>query len=233
VYYHVAMQMEYLSFWHLVKNSPEWVGVFANGLFAATTIGVIVWQVRVMKTQTRIMAIQVRVMRWQGHVSARHERIQNRLIHLQHEHEWLLRLNAEREQILKLARKMHLAAGCLNQSYSGGDKLSWEELLETVHELNERLRILDISAYGGAYDKWYERLTEYVDAVQKITFEDGSFSSADTHTPRIAIPSSSTRKALQDADIQYKPIEIFLDLEAAIRMEFFEFKKKWDAALPS
>ncbi|MGC2330793.1 MAG: hypothetical protein WA581_05025 [Candidatus Acidiferrales bacterium] len=52
-----------MSLWHLIWNSPEWVAVFANALFALVTISVIVWQVRVMI--------------WQGRTSARHERIQN------------------------------------------------------------------------------------------------------------------------------------------------------------
>ena len=74
--------MHEMSFWELIKNSPEWIGVFANIVFALVTIGVLIWQVRVM--------------RWQGRNSERNERIQNRLIRLQHEHEWVVRLNAER-----------------------------------------------------------------------------------------------------------------------------------------
>ena len=108
----------------MILNNPEWVGVFANALFAVTTIGVITWQVCVMKSQTRVMTMQVRVMRWQSRISARHERVQIQLIHLQHEHEWLLRLNAEREQLLKLGRKLHLAAGCLKQTPSGDIEIS-------------------------------------------------------------------------------------------------------------
>jgi hypothetical protein len=97
--------MQEMTFWQLVRNSPEWVGVFANALFAIVTIGVVIWQVLVM--------------RWQGRNSDRHERIQNRLIRLQHEHEWLLRMNAEREQVLKLARKLHIAVRCLKPALGG------------------------------------------------------------------------------------------------------------------
>lgn len=46
-------------------------------------------------------------------------------------------------------------------------------------------------------------------------------------------PNRSTTMVLKDAEDHHKPTKIFLDLEAAIRMEFFEFKNKWDAALPS
>jgi hypothetical protein len=45
-------------------------------------------------------------------------------------------------------------------------------------------------------------------------------------------PVLSTRKSLQAAAEHYKPIDIFLNMESAIRMEFFDFKKKWDAVLP-
>src|SRR5271154_3817779 len=112
--------MEPMSFGQLVENNPEWVGVFASALFAIVTIGVIIWQVFVMKAQ-------VRVMKWQVRSSARHERTQNRLIRLQHEHEWVFRKNQEREQILKLARKLHLAAGCLKETPMAADQLNWEE----------------------------------------------------------------------------------------------------------
>ena len=70
VYYRLAMNMEPMSFWQLVLNNPAWAGVVANVVFAITTIGVIIWQVRVMV--------------WQGRNSERHERIQNLLIRLQH-----------------------------------------------------------------------------------------------------------------------------------------------------
>ncbi len=86
-----------MSLWELAKNSPEWVGVFASSLFAAVTVGVLCWQARLMK--------------WQGSNSDRHERRQNTLIQFQLENEWVLRLNAEREEILTLARKLHLVAG--------------------------------------------------------------------------------------------------------------------------
>ena len=44
--------MQEMSFWQVVENSPEWVGVIANTLFAIVTIGVVVWQGRVMLTDT-------------------------------------------------------------------------------------------------------------------------------------------------------------------------------------
>jgi len=59
--------------------------------------------------------------------------------------------------------------------------------------------------------------------------EDGDINS--TYGLTNQVPNLSTRKALQALDDHHKPISIFLDIEAAIRMEFFEFKTKWDAEL--
>jgi len=199
----------------LVKNSPEWVGVIANTLFALITSGVVIWQVRVMK--------------WQGLNSERHERIQNKLIRLQHEHEWSMRLNAERETILKLGRKLHLVVGCLKEKEQDGDQSHWEELQNTVFELHERLRILDLAAYSGLYDQWYPNLEDYVDAVQSAVLKDGDFNGG--YGPTNQTPVLSTRKLLKEANESCEPTKIFLDIETAIRMGFFDFKNKWDAVL--
>jgi hypothetical protein len=215
--------MEPMSFWELIKNSPEWVGVFANALFAMVTISVVTWQVYVMKAQ-------VRVMEWQGRTSARHELIQNRLIRLQHEHEWVIRKNIEREHLLKLGRQLHLAVGCLKQKPSDADGIHWGELQDTVFELSQRLRILDVGTYSGAYDQWFFTLEAYVEAVQNAVLENSKFNK--TYDVANETPNLKTRETLAAADTTHKPISIFLDIEAAIRMEFFEFKKKWDSELP-
>jgi hypothetical protein len=207
-----------MSFWELVKNSPEWVGVFATSIFAAITVLVLYWQVRVM--------------RWQGRNSDRHERTQNRLIQFQLENEWLLRLNAEREKILTLARKLHLVAGCLRERERSCDQISWEELQDRVLELDERLRILDVRVHSGQYDnKWYVPLVAYVGVILRTILEDREHN--DTYALTNLIPNLSTRTALKDLNTQFEPTAIFLDLEAAIRMEFSDFKDKWEAALPS
>jgi len=204
--------MEPMTFWQLVKNNPEWAGVIASTIFAFFTVLVIVWQVCVMI--------------WQGLNSERNERIQNRLIRLQHEHEWVRQKNQERKQILKLARELHLAAGCLKETPAENDRHSWQELQDAVYELNERLQILDLSVYSGSYDQWYFTLHAYVDALLKAVIEDEPSDST-------YAPNPLTRAALKDAEDQHNPTKIFLDLEAAIRMEYFEFKEKWDAVLPS
>jgi hypothetical protein len=223
------MNMEPMSWPRFILNNPEWVGVLASSLFAVITIGAIVWQGCVMMAQKRVMQAQVDLTEAQKSVmesqlcsSASHERIQIKLIHLQHEHEWLLRLNAAREEVLKLGRKLHVAAGCLVRS-SDASQTFWQEVQDTVYELSERLRILDVRIYSGAYDNWYPRLAAYVDAIQIAVINDEAN----------LTPSDSTRTALKDANDRFKPLAIFLDLEGAIRMEFLEFKDKWDAALPS
>jgi hypothetical protein len=196
--------MQEMSFWQLVENSPEWVGVLANALFAIVTIYVVYRQVRVME--------------WQ-----------NNLVRLQYEHEWLLRLNEGREQVLKLGRKLHRYASGVKEKPQSSDQRLWAEVQETVGELDARLNILDVSAYSGQYDNWFPRLSEYVGAVRKAVIADYEFKT--TYSVDDGIPSLSTRKTLKEAEHKNEPINILLDLEAAIRMEFFDFKTRWDAAL--
>jgi hypothetical protein len=205
------LPMQEMSFWQLVENSPEWVGVIANGLFAIVTIGVVVWQGFVMVRQNRLMDRQ------------------NRIIQLEHEHDWLLHSNDARQQVLNLARKLHRVAGCFKETARRTDQHFWEELQDTAYELHERLQTLDVSAYSGAYDNWFPRLIQYVDAAVHAVSADDKFKA--TYTVGDAGPSLSTRKALQEADKEHEPIKILLDLQAAIRMEFFDFKNKWAAAL--
>jgi hypothetical protein len=211
--------MEPMSFWQLVENSPEWVAVFASIVFGLATTGVIVWQVFVMKAQ-------VRVMQWQARSSTRHERTQNRLIRLQHEHEWVRQKNQERREILNLARKLHVVVGCLRRTPAEDDRHYWGELQDAVHQLHERLSILDLSVYSSPYDGWYFTLNAYVEALLQAVFNDEPSDS--TYAPNL-----STRSRLGDAENEHNPIKILLDLEAAIRMDFFDFKQEWDAALPA
>lgn len=195
-----------MTFWQSVEHSPEWVGVFANVLFAIVTTVIVIWQVCVMRRQGRL---------------------QNRLIRLQHEYDWLLRLNSKRQQILKLARSLHLAASRLKQKISDGDEHNWQELQDAADELQKRLAILDSAAYTGPHDQWFSGLTEYVDAIRKGITDDDKFNS--THALPNETPNLRTRTALKDADDRYKPLSICHDLEAAIRLEYFDFKRTWDA----
>lgn len=168
-------------------------------------------------------------MKWQGRNSDHHERIQNKLILLQHEHEWLLRLNAEREHIFKSARELHLTASAFREKPSPADENNWGKLQNAVFELDERLRVLDVAVYTGANDNWFPALKQYVEAVLKAVLEDRRF--AEKYDVTDQTPTLSTRKALREANDQLRPAAIFVDLEAAIRMEFFDFKRTWDAEL--
>jgi len=222
VYYCLAMYpsipIHEMSKWEFFLNNPEWVGVFANALFAAVTIGVVTWQVRVMQ--------------WQGRNSSRHEQIQNQLLRLQHEHEWVLRLNTEREKLLKAARDLHMAASCLKEEQSNTDARNWGDVQDIADELHRRLDILDITVFTGEYDQRYASLDDYVEAVLDAVSKDYEFK--ETYKVKDdGSPGLTARKSLQAAAQRYKPLEIFLNMESAIRMEFFDFKKKWDAVLPS
>jgi hypothetical protein len=204
-------------------NSPEWVGVIASTVFAVCTIAII-WR------QVCVMQAQVRVMQWQGRNSSRHEQIQNQLLRLQHEHEWLLRLNAEREQLLKSARDLYLTASSLKEEQSIADVLNWGRLQDIAYELHRRLDILDSTVFTGQYDQWYASLDDYVESVLATVSND--YELRETYKLKDEGPVLSTRKSLQAAVEQYKPMDIFLNMESAIRMEFFDFKKRWDAILP-
>jgi len=220
-----SIPMHEMSKLEFLLNNPEWVAVFASAVFAVFTIIVIIWQVFVMKEQVRVMI-------WQGRTSARHEsrqnrliESQNRLIRFQFEHERMQILNAERALLLKLGRKLHLAACCLKETPSESDGIFWEEVTDTVRELNARLSTLDVGAYTGGYDEWFFHLKDYVDSLLRAVIDDRSH-------PPIApgvYPARATVATLAEADKRCDPIKIFLEIETAIRMEFFEFKQKWDA----
>lgn len=216
---HPPMPMHEMSKLDFFLNNPEWMAVVASSIFAFVTVCVIIWQAVIMNRQANVM-------KWQAENSDLCERQQNRLIRLQLEMSRLQLLNAERAQLLKLARNLHLVAGCLKETTSDVDEIHWEQMQDAVYELNERLNALDPAVYSSSYDTWFMSLKNYVDALLKAVIEDGEFK--DSFGMKTLAPSLSTRKALKGADDQCKPIDIFLDLEGAIRMEFFEFKEKWD-----
>jgi hypothetical protein len=198
--------MQPMSLWELAKNSPEWVAAFASILFGVVMAALVLWQVVVMRRQ--------------GENSDRHERIANRTLSLQVEREWILQRNRDREQLLKLVRELQIAAGVLQNKSSIDDMLDWDKVRDLADELDSRLRILDLATFSSAYDHWFAPLEGYAGAVLAawIAWRDES------STP-------PTKKALKDADELYKPGGIRLDLETAIRMEYSDFKDKWDAVL--
>ena len=84
------------------------------------------------------------------------------------------------------------------------------------------MRILDVATFSGEYDRWFFDLEKYVEAVQNAVIKESTGQ----------LPTEQTLKKLDEADKRHDPIKIFLDLETAIRMEFFDFKKIWDELLP-
>ncbi len=203
--------MHEMSFWEIVENSPEWFGAIANGLFALVTIGVVIWQAIVMRGQNKIM------------------RKQNTIIRLQHEHEWLFRLNVERQQILQVTSKLLPVVGAIREKKRESDAHFWEQTQDIANELLARLNTLDVSAYSTEYGGWFPVLLEYVRAVLQAVSDD--FESKATFDVLDPVPSPSTREALRVAYKQYNPTRALLDLESAIRMEHLDFKDRWKVAL--
>ena len=198
--------MQEMSFWELVRNSPEWVAVLANALFALVATLLVIWQIVVSK----------------GLLTA-----QNRLIRLQHEHDWLLRSNGEREQILKITGKFHLASSLLRPDARTGDRENWLELQDTYYELSLRLRILDLGAYTSAYDSWLAKLKSYVAEMGEAITDDFKFNG--TYSVANDTPNLSTRERFFSINSRHNPISTMMELEIAIRMEYSEFRSKWNA----
>jgi len=162
----------------------------------------------------------------QGRRGDERERQQNGLLRLQFHYSWLIQVNTEREKILRLTREIHLAAGCLKSPAAPGDDSFWEELQEKTIEMRQRLGILDFGASHRAYDSWFYQLEQYVDDLRRIIGEDYEFQKLYKLDGKA--PVDSTRTKLKDAEARHQPIDILLDIEKAIRMEFFEFNKKFD-----
>src|SRR5580698_1030997 len=215
---HPSIPMHEMSKLEFLLNNPEWVAVFASAVFAVFTITVIIWQVFVMKEQVRVMV-------WQGRTSARHEsrqnrliESQNRLIRFQFEHERIQILNGERARLLKLGRKLQLSVSCLKETPSEHDGIFWDEVVDEASELNVRLSTLDIDAYDDFYGEWYFHLTDYVESLLRAIADDGK-------QPAIAPgirPAPTTVAALLAIEKRCDPTQIFLEIETAIRMDFFD-----------
>jgi hypothetical protein len=203
------IEMHDYTWTQLLKDNPEWATV----VFSAFTTLVIVWQVIVMILQ--------------GRGVDRREHQQNRLIRLQFDHSLLIRMNAEREKILHMAREVHHVAGCLTLPPMTGGESFWEELPVKTYELNQRLRILDLGAYTGPNDTWYFQLEEYINDLVRIIGEDNDFQKL--YEMDGMTPADSTRVKLKEAENRHNPIGILLDIEKAMRLEFFEFKGRLDS----
>jgi hypothetical protein len=223
---YAPIEMHEMSFWKLIENSPEWVAVFASSVFAIVTT-IVVWR------QYRVMQEQVRLMKWQGENTDRHERQQNRLMQYGYEHEWMKGLNAERERLLNLVRKMQaislalIIAGDYAGMQPARDEQNWRELDETAGELDTRLQVLDVAVYAGSHNtNWYQSLREYVAAILKAIQDEAEF--RNNLKLKRAGSSPNLAKLLTAVDDHHDPVKIALGLEAAIRTEFTLFKQKWD-----
>jgi hypothetical protein len=86
-----------------------------------------------------------------------------------------------------------------------------------------------MDAFTGENDNWFPNLTRYVEAVLKAVIDDSRF--YETFELPSDSPNLTTRKALKDAEQRHEIVKVFLDLEGAIRMEFFDFKTKWDSLM--
>jgi hypothetical protein len=201
--------MQPMSLWELAKNSPEWVAAFASILFGIVMAALVLWQVVVMKRQ--------------GENSDRHERIANRTLRLQIEREWILQRNRDRGELLRLVRELQIAAGVLQNKPPIDGMNDWDEVRATADEVASRLRILDRATFSSEFDSWFSPLEDYAEAILHAWLAwDKEPSQSRTQ---------QTKKALKDAGTSCDPGNIRLELETAIRMEYSDFKDKWDAVL--
>lgn len=204
-----------MSIWEFLLNNPEWVTVFTSVLFAIVT-ACIIWR------QKCIMEQQVEVMRRQGENSAHHERMQNRMFQLQHEHEWLSALNVKREAILKTATELHIKALYLESEPTINDRTVWGEFQAHRAELRLQMEILDVAAYTKDKDGWYEKLAAWSTEIFRVITENFK-----TESPEL--PTTATRRALEAAETTYKPVAAIYALQLIIKHDTEAFKKKWDA----
>jgi hypothetical protein len=216
------IEMREMPFWKLIENSPEWVTVFGTFLFAGIT-AVIIWRQKcVMEHQATIMQQQKEVMEKQGEISARHEQMQNRLLQLQHEHEWLTALNAKREEILRTSTGLHIGVLTIIRNIGvGQDEQVWSDVLKLRSELKLQMEILDVAAYTGDKGGWYAKLDAWCSEVFRIIGEHFKSGCA-------GAPTDVTRKALQAAE-KSDPVAPIFELRTLIKKSTEEFNKKWAA----
>jgi len=200
--------MHEMSFWELVRNSPEWVAALAAVVFGCATAFIIGMQVRVMTRQERN--------------SERNERNQIRLLRLQHEHDWMVRLNSERDKILQLSLSVN-AGAVVMQNMS--NLATWIKFREDLIELRLRLRSLDVAALTTMNNAWYSRLTDYMNALIVAVNYDAT-TAAQMGTPGEK-PNPITLKAFAEAERLADVPKLFMSIELAIRSEFEDFNAKW------
>ena len=211
-----SFPMHEMSVWEFLLNNPEWVTLFATILFA-TVSTYIIW------CQKNIMKQQVLLMQQQGEKSLQHERTQNVLFTLQHEHDWLASMNGQREAILKTAKRLHINTLFSSHEPTVVDAQAWREVQTLRSELKLQLEVLDFAAYSPLKNDWYAQLMAWVDALLPIIGDDlkaraSSFS---------VNPTESARKAISNLEKTLNPVAAIRALQGVIKDSSEAFKTKW------
>jgi hypothetical protein len=214
-----AMPMHEMSKLEFIVNNPEWVTVLTSSLFAIVTLCIIWRQKSVMQQQAQIMVQQKEIMRVQAETSARHERQQNRLIQLQHEHDWLTALNVKREEVLATAEKLHIDTLFVINGPFVTDMKGWSDLQHGRAKLKLQLDVLDVAAYLENKDDWHAQLMNWCAALFNVISEDYKVNKSGT-------PTMATRVALKELDKVQVPTKAMVAIRKAIRTDTDTFKKR-------
>lgn len=226
--------MQEYTWTQLIKNSPEWVGVIASSLFAAIT-AIIIWrQKRAMDRQVnvtrelgeatnRILMHQTEILRLQGEISAQHQRTQNVILRLQHEHDWLTAYNARREKLLRTVTTLHTLILTIVGTPAYDARGTWSEFLQCRSDMKSQLDLLDAAAFTKETTGWYAELQSWNAELFKII--TNYFDT--TSTP--GYPSDTEQQSLKELEHKLNPIRTIYALQRAIQNDTEEFKKRWEA----
>lgn len=202
----------------LLKDNPEWTQVVASSVLGLVTGGVIVWQVFVMKAQSRIM-------KWQATNSNKHEVQQNRLlekqnklIRFQFEYSWLNQLNQERQELLEMTQKLYAKTMEFASVSPGSRAAVFEDVRNAAEQLKGRLKVLNVAVYSGPHHEWHEKLEVYMGGVE------AAIASAIPGRPEL-----DTANQLLRAGERLDREHTLREIQQAVEREFFDFKVKWDA----
>jgi hypothetical protein len=106
-----------------------------------------------------------------------------------------------------------------------------DRLFDIAFEISSRLKAVDLAVYTGSYDQWYPSLRDYVDGVLQAIAKSPELAKGDGDdgSARRAVIVKEIENLTKTADL----FKIQMDIESSIRMDFFEFKQKWDQSFPS
>jgi hypothetical protein len=228
----VEVTPQQMSFWKLVENNPEWVGALATILFGAVTAVIIAVQVVVMRAQTRVMHFQANIMNRQRRDAERLMKAQNVLIRWQHEHEWLQLRNRDRLELIDIVRELWASIGALTGDGREVDKQLMVDTRERAERLRQRMSTLDVASYSSPIDEWFYALSQYTERVTEILAASGE--NSDEHAARWprGIPTTATVEELRRTETLFNVAMIVTELESSIRVDYLDFKRKWDKLFP-